>query len=39
MPFLHVNEMEKTLYHKKYAHFVTKKISKGEEFSRSHEGF
>ena len=39
MPFLHVNEMEKTLYHKKYAHFVTKKISKGEEVSRSHEGF
>ena len=38
MPFLHVNEMEKTLYHKKYAHFVTKRISKGEEVSRSHEG-
>ena len=37
MPFLHVNEMEKT-YLKKYAHFVTKKISKGEEVSRSHEG-
>ena len=33
-----MNEREKTLHYKKYSHFVTKKISKGEEVSRSLEG-
>ena len=33
-----LHEREKTLHYKKYAHFVTKKISKGEEVSRSLEG-